>query len=192
METSGHYGYVADDFTEVYRSVPLKLQLAYGVGHVLNDVCASMWFTYLLVFFQLVLQFSRWQAGLVLLIGQVRRRLFALKLRYMVCNLKVADALATPVVGFHSDASDNLWLCRYGKRKIWHLIGSVCVIIAFPFIFSSCVQCSTSPKTAQLFYYSMFVIIFQFGWASIQISHLSLIPELTPNEHDRTKLTAIR
>ncbi|KRT78525.1 membrane transporter [Oryctes borbonicus] len=43
-----------------------------------------------------------------------------------------------------------------------------------------------------MFYYSMFVIIFQFGWASVQISHLSLIPELTPNEHDRTKLTAIR
>lgn len=34
--------------------------------------------------------------------------------------------------------------------------------------------------------------IFQFGWACVQISHLSLIPELTPNEHDRTKLTAVR
>lgn len=36
------------------------------------------------------------------------------------------------------------------------------------------------------------MIIFQFGWAAVQISHLSLIPELTPNEHERTRLTALR
>lgn len=104
----------------------------------------------------------------------------------------MADALATPFVGFHSDASDNFWLCRYGRRKTWHLFGSILVMLTFPFIFSSCVNCDDSPKSAQLFYYSVLIIMFQFGWASIQISHLSLIPELTPNEHDRTKLTAIR
>ncbi len=26
--------------------------LGYGTGHVFNDICASMWFTYLLLFFQ--------------------------------------------------------------------------------------------------------------------------------------------
>lgn len=105
METSGYHTIIANDLTEVYRPLSLKLQLAYGVGHVMNDVCASMWFTYLLVFFHLVLGFSSSQAGLILLIGQV------------------ADALATPFVGFHSDASDNFWICRYGRRKTWHLIG---------------------------------------------------------------------
>lgn len=71
METSVAYNRISDDFTEVYRRLPVRLQLAYGVGHVLNDVCASMWFTYLLVFFKLVLQFSNYQAGLLLFIGQV-------------------------------------------------------------------------------------------------------------------------
>ena len=35
--------------------------LGYGVGHIFNDICASMWFTYLLLFFQkvsLILQFD--------------------------------------------------------------------------------------------------------------------------------------
>uniref|UniRef100_A0A1Y1LD93 Major facilitator superfamily (MFS) profile domain-containing protein n=1 Tax=Photinus pyralis TaxID=7054 RepID=A0A1Y1LD93_PHOPY len=175
MDTSGS-GAVMDsgEYTEVYRRLPLKLQLAYGMGHVLNDVCASMWFTYLLVFFHLVLEFSNWEAGFMLLVGQV------------------ADALSTPFVGFHSDQSDNIWLCRYGRRKTWHLLGSICVISSFPFIFSPCLNCSGSHSWAQMIYFSVFIIIFQFGWASIQISHLSLIPELTPNEHDRTKLTAIR
>lgn len=37
--------------------------------------------------------------------------------------LQVADALATPFVGFHSDSNDNFWFCRYGRRKTWHLVG---------------------------------------------------------------------
>ncbi|CAH0548088.1 unnamed protein product [Brassicogethes aeneus] len=165
---------ISDEYTEVYRRLPFALQLSYGVGHVLNDVCASMWFTYLIVFFRYVLNFSNWQTGFLLLVGQV------------------ADALATPFVGFHSDQSDTFWLCRYGRRKIWHLLGTFCVLGAFPFIFSPCLGCTELRGWPEMFYYSIFIVVFQFGWASVQISHLSLIPELTPNEHDRTKLTAIR
>ncbi|KAG8227818.1 hypothetical protein J437_LFUL010976 [Ladona fulva] len=86
------------------RRLPLVLRASYGVGHVLNDVCASMWFTYLLVFFHLVLKFNSAFSGLVLLIGQV------------------ADAIATPFVGIESDRTDDFWLCRYGRRKTWHLL----------------------------------------------------------------------
>ncbi|XP_019872631.1 major facilitator superfamily domain-containing protein 12-like [Aethina tumida] len=174
MESSSNHHSISDDYTEVYRRLAWTLQIAYGVGHVLNDVCASMWFTYFLVFFQYVLQFSKWQTGCLMFIGQV------------------ADALATPFVGFHSDQADNFWLCRYGRRKIWHLLGTICVLGAFPFIYSPCPGCSSTSLWSSMFYYSVFIIIFQFGWASVQISHLSLIPELTPNEHDRTKLTAVR
>lgn len=71
MEASGHHNTISDDYTEVYQRLPFKSLLAYGVGHVLNDVCASMWFTYLLVFFHLVLEFDNWQAGCILLVGQV-------------------------------------------------------------------------------------------------------------------------
>ncbi|XP_041975386.1 major facilitator superfamily domain-containing protein 12-like [Aricia agestis] len=151
-----------------------KLQLAYGIGHILNDVCASLWFTYFLVFFHLVLEFSASQAGYLMLIGQF------------------TDALATPFVGYHSDHTDNLISAKYGKRKLWHLFGTVCVLISFPFIFVECIGCSTTHKWAQMYYYSAFIIIFQIGWASVQISHLSLIPELAEDPHVRTHLTAIR
>lgn len=95
-----------DDYTEIIRRLPLKLRLAYGIGHVLNDICASMWFTYLLVFFHLVLKFDNSLSGLILLVGQV------------------ADALATPFIGIQSDRDDGFWLCKYGRRKTWHLIGT--------------------------------------------------------------------
>ncbi|XP_017765977.1 PREDICTED: major facilitator superfamily domain-containing protein 12-like [Eufriesea mexicana] len=165
---------ITEDYSEVIQRLSFSLKLSYGIGHVLNDICASMWFTYLLVFFHLVLGFNSISAGIILLIGQI------------------ADAFATPFVGFHSDKNDDFWLCRYGRRKMWHLIGTLCVLFAFPFIFSHCVGCETAHEWAQLIYYAAFVIIFQFGWAAIQISHLSLIPELTPVEHERTELVAIR
>lgn len=68
----------------------------------------------------------------------------------------------------------------------------MCVLFAFPFIFSQCVKCESSDQWAKLIYYAAFVTIFQFGWASVQISHLSLIPDLTPTDHERTELTALR
>lgn len=70
--------------------------------------------------------------------------------------------------------------------------GSACVLSSFPLIFNPCVGCENSPTGSQLVYYSSLVVLFQLGWASVQISHLSLIPELSPNEHDRTRLTAVR
>ena len=36
------------------KKLPFRLVLGYGLGHVFNDVCASLWFTYLLIFLQKV------------------------------------------------------------------------------------------------------------------------------------------
>ena len=48
--------------------LPWKTRLAFGIGHVLNDLCASMWFTYLLVFFHLVLRFYNSLSGIYIYI----------------------------------------------------------------------------------------------------------------------------
>ncbi|XP_028176339.1 major facilitator superfamily domain-containing protein 12-like isoform X1 [Ostrinia furnacalis] len=155
-------------------STSFRLQLGYGIGHILNDVCASLWFTYFLVFFHLVLEFSASQAGNLMLIGQI------------------VDAVSTPFVGYHSDRTDNAISARYGKRKLWHLFGTACVLASFPFIFSQCIGCSMTHKWAQMFYFAAFILIFQIGWAAVQISHLSLIPELAHDDHTRSHLTAVR
>ncbi|XP_042856101.1 major facilitator superfamily domain-containing protein 12-like isoform X2 [Penaeus japonicus] len=156
-------------------TLTIRTRFGYGVGHVLNDLCSAMWFTYLLIYFHHVLLFNNSLAGVVLLIGQV------------------ADALSTPFVGKEADRTDDLPFCtRYGRRKSWHLIGTICVLCAFPFIFLGCLGCSTSSDWAQVVYYAPFVIIFQFGWASTQISHLALIPNITQDPNDRTELNAIR
>ncbi|XP_076602029.1 major facilitator superfamily domain-containing protein 12-like [Chaetodon auriga] len=155
------------------RSLPALTRLSYAVGHFLNDLCASMWFTYLLVFYHSVLGFQNTYAGVLLLVGQI------------------ADAICTPLIGYESDRTPGCG--NYGKRKTWHLVGTLSVLMSFVFIFNQCLGCSTlTPQWASLTYFIPFIIVFQFGWAATQISHLSLIPELVTCEHAKVELTAYR
>ncbi|KAM6918299.1 major facilitator superfamily domain-containing protein 12-like [Xenentodon cancila] len=155
------------------RSLPALRRLSYAVGHFLNDLCASMWFTYLLVFYHSVLGFRNTNAGVLLLVGQI------------------ADAVCTPLIGYESDQTPGCG--NYGKRKTWHLVGTLSVVLSFSFIFNQCLGCdSHTPQWASLIYFVPFIIVFQFGWAATQISHLSLIPELVTCEHAKVELTAYR
>ncbi|KAF3858840.1 hypothetical protein F7725_012041 [Dissostichus mawsoni] len=233
------------------RSLPPLLKLSYAVGHVLNDLCASMWFTYLLVFYHSVLGFQSTYAGVLLLVGQI------------------ADGICTPLIGYESDRTPGCG--NYGKRKTWHLVaGSAAaepgvagaaaapagapgaaeevgmhivrdetgtvesvvsvrgkhletgkrvgddvagqvrtaavgqveavgtqqglpVLVSFAFIFNQCLGCGPqTPQWASLTFFLPFIIVFQFGWAATQISHLSLIPELVSCEHAKVELTAYR
>lgn len=152
-----------------------KTLFGFGFGHVLNDLCSALWFSYLLIFFHHVLQFNNQLAGIVLLIGQI------------------ADGLSTPFVGAEADRTDDTKFCiKYGRRKTWHLAGCICVLCAFPFIYLGCIGCGNASDLAQVFYFAPFVVIFQFGWAATQISHLSLIPSITQDINERTVLNSIR
>lgn len=79
--------------------------MSYGVGHVLNDLVASMWFTYALVFYHYVMKLSSINAGAVMLVGQL------------------TDAVATAAIGVLSDNVNVICTDRYGRRKTWHLFG---------------------------------------------------------------------
>lgn len=86
------------------RPLSLAARLSYAVGHFLNDLCASMWFTYLLLYLHSVRAYSSRGAGVLLLLGQV------------------ADGLCTPLVGYEADRAAGC-CAGYGPRKAWHLVG---------------------------------------------------------------------
>ena len=46
-----------------FERVSLRTKVGYGAGHIMNDMCASMWFTYCLLFFNKVLKFGNEQSG---------------------------------------------------------------------------------------------------------------------------------
>lgn len=158
--------------TYAYQSRNLSLfrRFTFGVGHFFNDMCASMWFSYMIVFYHLVLGIDNSLAGTLVLIGQI------------------ADACATPIIGYLCDKTRS----RYGRRKIWHFSGTVMVAVSFFFFWHHCISCQSAPSPYQILYFSSFIILFQVGWAAVQIAHLALIPELVSDENDRVGLNAIR
>ena len=86
-----------------YR-LPWQQKLFYSFGHIQNDLCATMWFTLLLVFFQFVVGIREKVAGYLLMWGQV------------------VDAICTPLIGYESDRIRGC--CGLPKRKSWHLLGA--------------------------------------------------------------------
>ena len=93
------------------KNLPKLQQFYYSLGHFYNDLCSTMWFSYLLVYLNKVAQISETNAGILLLIGQV------------------ADALFTPIIGYESDR--YTFFRKYPKRKSWHLFGEQCSKLIF-------------------------------------------------------------
>ena len=190
-------------------SISNRQRFGYSIGHFLNDCCASMWFTYLLMFFKKVINLSSSEAAALMLIGQV------------------VDGCFTPIIGILSDKFIAIPFCT--QRKSWHLLGTCLTALSFIFIYNiplfsdtfsnsqngTTVPCGSAiklPSTENLgnaidgkvfaeescssgydfYYYIPFIIVFQIGWASVQISHLALIPFLTTTNKQRADLNSKR
>ncbi|CAG7820664.1 unnamed protein product, partial [Allacma fusca] len=102
-----------------------------------------------------------------------------------------ADAIATPLFGL--EAKRSIFFCKsYGRCKSWHLLGAVVLTLSFPFVFMVCLGCENTQDYAKIVYYAPFAALSQIGWASTQISHLAIIPKMSPDELVRTEILAIR
>ena len=151
------------------------LTASYGSGHVLNDLSASMWFFYAVIYLQEVLALSEKTTGGIVLIGQV------------------VDALTTPLVGYASDHTTTV----FGSRKPWHLFGVISVALTFPLVFGGCLGnlCVLNPWHDTGRSHGLliaFISLFQIGWASTQVSHLALMSDITSTRKQRTTLSAVR
>lgn len=112
-----------------------------------------------------VLLISDVEAGVLLFIGQV------------------ADALATPLVGIVSDT------CTLGRKCVL-AAGTALVGISYPLMYQN-FACWASPR-AQFWYLANIIVVFQFGWAAAQISHLALLSDIGTSARVRTLLNSIR
>ncbi|KAI4810169.1 hypothetical protein KUCAC02_019014, partial [Chaenocephalus aceratus] len=93
---------------------------------------------------------------------------------------QIADGICTPLIGYESDRTPGCG--NYGKRKTWHLVATG---LRPAVVFGACLGCGPqTPQWASLTFFLPFIIVFQFGWAATQISHLSLIPELAGEDED--------
>ncbi|XP_021626373.1 major facilitator superfamily domain-containing protein 12 isoform X2 [Manihot esculenta] len=140
----------------------------YGVGHMLNDITAACWFTYLLLFLTDI-GLSPRDAATVMLSGQI------------------ADGFATIFSGELID--------RFGHFKIWHGAGSVLVAISFSSVFGGCLPCTifaNHSSTLETVSYSVFAAIFNVGWAATQVSHMSMVNCISLNSTSRVVMASCR
>lgn len=145
---------------------------AYAVGHVLNDMAAAVWFSYLLLYLQEAEGLSATLAGGVMFAGQL------------------ADALSTPLVGLASDASRGC--LGLGRRKAWNAAGVAIVAVNFSLMFGGVLGPMGLAPPAKAAALGVFAALFNVGWAAVQVSHMALVPELTRSEGMRVVLNSAR
>lgn len=138
-------------------------KVGYGFGHVFNDLCGTLWFSYTLLFLKDVLLMPN-EAGSYMMLGQI------------------TDAISSAMFGFMTD--------RYSTKRNWHILGTLIVLASFPALFM--MQRDKMPYLGNVFYFSLFVSVFQCGWAIVQISHLAILTELGATQADRSKLNSVR
>lgn len=144
-------------------TLSFRTKLGYSFGHVFNDLVATVWFSYTLLFFKDVLLMPH-EAGYYMMLGQV------------------TDAFFSAIVGYLTD--------HFSTKRTWHIMGTIIVAISFPTIFM--LQRDVLPYWGNLFFFSVFITLFQCGWATVQISHLAILPELATTQTDRSELNSMR
>lgn len=139
--------------------------LAYTVGHFNNDLCAAQWFVYLTWYINKVVGLSPRLSGLCCLSGQI------------------ADGVTTPIVGFLSDKFNSK---KFGKRQPWYYIGTAIVIPTFAGIFTYPAFINQKDEfgepvneTLRAAWYLTLPALFNIGWASVQIAHMSVVNQLS-------------
>ncbi|CAN4110438.1 unnamed protein product [Withania somnifera] len=143
--------------------------LAYGVGHVLNDITSTYWYTYLLLYLTSIGIPAKQVASLAIT-GQF------------------TDAAMTIIAGELMD--------RFGHFKIWHVVGTVLVSVAFSsFYWGVCVPCKIigiDTPLAQMIGYYMFDILFSGGWSCTQVSHMAMVNGITLDQTSRVACVSCR
>lgn len=154
-----------------------KQRFCFSVGHIQNDLQAYAAFSYLLVFWTKVIGISNSSTGIIFLVAQV------------------TDGILSPLIGYACDRYNFPVLSRFGKRKSWHMFGTIILLVSSPFLFVRCLLCevtSWDDETVAIIHYSVIVVAIHFGFAAVQISHLALLPDIAKKPNDFVRLNSSR
>lgn len=152
-------------------TLSLSEQIGFGMGHVLNDIHASFWFAYTLIFYQLAVG----PAGFILCI---------------FCQ--AVDCVNTLTVGFVFDLEcGQPRFFKQGKYTAWYMIGFVMVILSFCHCFLE-LPFMVENQAVKFWIYMIAGLFAYIGWTFIQIAHLTMVNTLSVTNADRVRLTTLR
>jgi len=139
--------------------------LGYTFGHVLNDMTASLWFTYVLVFMERQAKMSETNAGVVFLTGQF------------------VDAVFNPLSGMVIDA------LPFKSSRVYYVVwGSIGVSLTFSLLWFVPDFVENLSEGYRVLWYSSWASLFNVFWSFVQVSHFSLVDELATTTKSKLKL----
>jgi Na+/melibiose symporter-like transporter len=100
---------------------------------------------------------------------------------WIVLIARLLDVLIDPTVGFLSDRTRN----RLGRRKSWVIAGTPIYLFATWRLF-------VPPAQVDAAYFATWMILFWLGFSMINIPYYAWGAELSPDYHERTRITTWR
>ena len=147
--------------------------VAYAVGHLANDLVISIWQQYSALYMTETVKLTDYEAGLVVLGGQV------------------VDAIFQPLVSYCSDNIDT----PIGKRMPWYIIGNILVLPCFYLFFNppdSAIGPDIDNPEPNFYYFMIVPSLMLIGQGAIQLSHMSIVNSMSYDQKRRDVLINYR
>lgn len=95
--------------------------------------------------------------------------------------MRIWDAITDPIMGW---ISDN-WRGKFGRRKPFLLLGSICMSIAYPLVWMASPDWT---EQAKAIYFVCFALIFFTTYTIYSVPFRALATEMTPDYEERTNI----
>ena len=153
-----------------------KERFSYSVGNVLNDLYSQLLFSFLIIFLMKVVNLSASQAGMMVLIAQI------------------SDASISLIFVYLGDNGNVPFLSnKIGRRKSWHLVGTMLMAIGVPLLFNKCFFCDGRDKSwPPLIYYGFFSALTGVSYSMVEINHLAFATNAADKASEIALLTALK
>lgn len=102
----------------------------------------------------------------------------------LLFSVRLFDAVTDPLLGYLSDRTHS----RYGRRRPYILLGSICVVIAMAMLFN---PPKADPRFETIWFGISIYALFLF-WTAVVVPYESLGPEITFDYDERTSLFGLR
>src|SRR6056297_384097 len=149
------------------QSIDKKNIILYGLGDLFGGGAFLIIGTLYMIFLTDIVGLSPSRAGTVLVIG------------------KIWDAVSDPLMGYLSDHTKT----KYGKRRIYFLIGIIPIAISFTLLWY---PIDFSSQLFLFFYYSFAYIFFSTVFTLVMVPYTALNADMTSDFKVRTKLSTSR
>lgn len=99
----------------------------------------------------------------------------------IMMGARLLDVLIDPAVGLMSDRTRSTW----GRRKVWIAAGAPIFVLACWMLFKP-------PEDVSALYFAGWLVLFWLGFSMINIPYYAWGAELSPDYHERTRITTWR